>query len=122
MKGFYGALLAAMLLAPAGAALANQAGDADSGMESGKVGSAATEEGSMKPQGGGTGSGDAAAQGAHEQGAHEEIPPADDEVPRADDDIPSGPDEDMSTQSGSANTEPGDTEVQGGSAAGGSSN
>lgn len=100
MKGFYSALFAAMLLAPVGAALANQSGDADSSMKSGKVGSAATKEGSMKPEGG-TASGDGMQQGMN-----------------AKDDIPGGPDDDMSTQTGTANTEVGGTAVQGGSAAG----
>lgn len=93
MKAFHNALIAAVLLVPAGGALAVE--DESNAMESGKTGSANTQENSLKPQGGSAGEGGA---------GQVEGEPA------------TGPDESMSTQTGTANTEVGSTKPQGGSA------
>lgn len=107
MKVFYSSLVAAMLLASAGGAVAQEQ---SSEMNQAKIGSANTEPGSTKAEGG-TAAGSQS--GTSTQGAAN--------APRADQELPSGPDKDVSTQTGSANTKPGDTKVQGGTAAGSSS-
>jgi len=100
MRVLHGALLASVLLLPASAVLA----DEDSAMKSGKVGTANTQETSMKAEGG-----TAADASTTRNGQATNL-----------DETTGGPDEDMSTQTGSANTEVGSVKPEGGSAAQGS--
>ncbi|NWO56186.1 hypothetical protein [Chromohalobacter israelensis] len=86
---------AALMALPAAGALANDDGAPDT---SAQVGSANTEEGSTKVEGG-TASGTTE---GHVDGENS---------------IPGGEQENLSTETGSANTEHGDTEAQGGTAA-----
>ncbi len=52
MKALHKAILATLLLAPAGGALAADNGEMDNGMESGKIGTANTQDNSFKAEGG----------------------------------------------------------------------
>lgn len=133
MKALYTAILATILLAPAGGALADHN---DSGaMESGKSGSANTQENSLKAEGGtaadsstqtgqvsNTGDDGLGAQSGTANTEEGSLMPEGGSAAGEGGTGPvqgepaTGPDEDMSTQTGTANTEVGSTKPQGGTA------